>query len=115
MANVFDLNIRKANGYVVVRTDGYLNQLGGELLSKECLALINSGYNKLVVNFKKTGMVNSIGISILIDIIEKLQRMDGALYFCCLTSTIARTFKIMGLTQFSQIFPDEQTAIAHIQ
>ena len=51
MANVFDLNIRKANGYVVVRTDGYLNQLGGELLSKECLALINSGYNKLVVNF----------------------------------------------------------------
>ena len=48
-----------------------------------------------------TKIVNSIGISILIEIIEKMLEIDGKLAFCSLTPTIEKTFQIMGLAQYA--------------
>ncbi len=38
--------------------------------------------------------------------------IDGKLAFCNLTPTIEKTFNIMGLTQYADIYPDEESAIA---
>ena len=47
-------------------------------------------------------MVNSIGISYLIEIIEKLNDKSGTLYFCNMDAAIEKTFTIMGLFQFAK-------------
>lgn len=105
--------IDKGKNYAVVATSGYLNQTGGEKLLEECNKLIDEGLKKLIVNFEKTPIINSIGMSILFEIVEKLRELDGALYFCCLRPAIARTFNIMGITRYSTIVPDEETAVLH--
>ncbi|MEL7058917.1 MAG: STAS domain-containing protein [Acidobacteriota bacterium] len=100
------------DGLAVVYTDGYINNQGGEEIAATAYRLIDAGHRKLLLNLAETKIVNSIGISILIEIIEKMLEIDGQLSFCCLTPTIAKTFHIMGLAQYAQIHETEEEALA---
>ena len=50
-------------------------------------------------------------MSILIEIIEKLQEVDGKLGYFNLAPIVEKTFTIMGLTRYSTVFSDESEAI----
>jgi anti-anti-sigma regulatory factor len=58
-----------------------------------------------------TKVVNSIGVSILIEIIEKLQEVDGKIGYYNLAPIVAKTFNIMGLTKYSTVFATEEEAV----
>ncbi len=113
MLNKFDIQIRAEQEYAVLETDGYLNDALGEELSKKAQELIQDGYTQLVINLDKTALINSIGISILIEIIEALDEREGTLNFCGLSATQERTFRMMAISKYAGIFPDEETAIAN--
>lgn len=98
-------------GLAVIYTDGYINNQGGEEIARVAYGLIESGNKTLLLNLAKTKIVNSIGISILIEIIEKMMEIDGKLAFCSLTPTIEKTFNIMGLAQYAGIYSDEAAAL----
>ena len=98
----------------VIYTEGYINNQGGEQIARAAYQLIDNGHKRLLLNLAGTKIVNSIGISILIEIIEKMLEIDGKLAFCNLTPTIEKTFNIMGLTQYADIHPDEETAVGRI-
>jgi anti-anti-sigma factor len=85
---------------LVIKTDGYINNTGGEQIVKEFSK--HAGVNKLILNLEKSKVVNSIGISHLIDVIEKLNQENGKLVFTNLDPTIEKTFTIMGLFQFAE-------------
>ena len=114
MATSFSVNTRTEDGYAVIQTDGYLNGPTAERLAETAKDLMNQGYSTLVINLEKTRLVNSIGISILIEIIEFLQEHGGMLHFCHLTPVIERTFKMMGLAQHAEIHPDEASATINL-
>ena len=114
MTESLNVNVDRRDGLAVVYTEGYINNQGGEEIARVAYKLIDEGYKVLLLNLGGTKIVNSIGISILIEIIEKMIEIDGKLGFCCLTTTIEKTFHIMGLAQYAPIFPDEPTAVAQI-
>lgn len=115
LANKFDILIRAEQEYAVLETAGYLNDALGEQLSKKAQELIEKGYIQLVINLDNTALINSIGISILIEIIEALEEREGTLNFCGLSATQERTFRMMAIAKYAGIFPDEKTAIADFQ
>ncbi|TNF71484.1 MAG: anti-sigma factor antagonist [Acidobacteria bacterium] len=106
------VNVDRRGGLAVIYTEGYINNQGGEEIARAAYDLISDDEKNLLLNLKGTKIVNSIGISILIEIIEKMLEIDGRLSFCCLTPTIEKTFHIMGLAQYAQIFPDEESAVS---
>ena len=53
-------------------------------------------------DFEKSKVINSIGISYLLEVIEILSDKNGKIVFLNLDPSIEKTFKIMGLFQFSQ-------------
>ncbi len=110
MPESLKLSVDRREGVAVVYTDGYINNQGGEEIAKVAYQLLEEGYRCLLLNLAGTKIVNSIGISILIEIIEKMIEIDGKLAFCNLTPTIDKTFHIMGLAQYTSIFADETTA-----
>ena len=61
------------NDIVILITEGYLNQEGGQMIANICLNNIDNGITKILLDLGQTKVVNSIGVSILIEIIEKLQ------------------------------------------
>jgi anti-anti-sigma factor len=105
---------RKPNG-AVLYTKGYINNVGGEEIAVRAYELMDADVRTLLLNLRDTKIVNSIGISILIEIIEKMIEIDGKLGFCCLTPTIEKTFHIMGLAQYAPIYPDETAAVAQMR
>lgn len=111
MAEAFEVKVEKKANLAILRTEGYVNNIGGEKISQIADSLMSDGIVNFVINFEKSTVVNSIGISILIEVIEKLVEVGGKINFSNLTKTIAKTFNIMGLTQFSEIYDTENEAV----
>lgn len=110
MTESLKLNVDRRDGLAVIHTQGYINNQGGEEIARVAYLLIDEGFKILLLDLAGTKIVNSIGISILIEIIEKMIEIDGKLAFCCLTPTIEKTFHIMGLAQYAGIYADEAAA-----
>ena len=115
MTESLSLNVDRREGLAVIYTEGYINNQGGEEIARAAYKLIDEGYKILLLNLGGTKIVNSIGISILIEIIEKMIEIEGRLGFCCLTPTIEKTFQIMGLAQYAPIYGDEAAAVAQLR
>ena len=112
MTNDLQVQVRKESSYAVISTDGYINNVGGEKVGEIALGLVDEGYKNLILNLEKSNVVNSIGVSILIELVERIQDIEGRLYFCNLTKVIAKTFTIMGLAEVAGIVDTEAEAIA---
>lgn len=115
MTENLSLSVDRRDGLAVIYTEGYINNQGGEEIARAAYKLIEEGFKVLLLNLGGTKIVNSIGISILIEIIEKMIEIEGRLGFCNLTPTIEKTFHIMGLAQYAPIFSDENAAVAQLQ
>jgi anti-anti-sigma factor len=114
MTESLNLTVDRRDGLAVIYTEGYINNQGGEEIARAAYKLLDEGFKFLLLNLAGTKIVNSIGISILIEIIEKMIEIDGKLGFCCLTPTIDKTFHIMGLAQYAPIFDTEERAVAEL-
>ena len=114
MTEMLKVTVNRRNALSVIYTEGYINNQGGEEIARVAYELIDKGENVLLLNLQGTKIVNSIGISILIEIIEKMLEIDGQLAFCNLTPTIDKTFHIMGLAQYAKIYNDEGSAVADL-
>lgn len=104
---------RKPNG-AILYTKGYINNVGGEEIANRAYELMDGGARTILLNLRETKIVNSIGISILIEIIEKMMEKGGRIAFCCLTPVIHKTFQIMGLANYAKIFVNEEEAVGEL-
>ena len=107
----FSLTTRSEGDVVILETTGYLNNIGGEQIAQACYKEMDNGKKLFLINLEKSKVVNSIGVSILIEIIEKLQDIDGKLGYYNLAPIVEKTFNIMGLTKYSFVFQSESEAL----
>ena len=107
----FNLTTRNEGDVVIIETNGYLNNVGGEQIAQACYKEIDNGKKLFLINLENSKVVNSIGVSILIEIIEKLQDVDGKLGYYNLAPIVEKTFNIMGLTKYSSVFSSESEAL----
>ncbi len=114
MTESLNLSVDRRGALAVLYTEGYINNQGGEKIARQAYELIEQGHRTLLLNLAGTKIVNSIGISILIEIIEKMLEIEGKLAFCNLTPTIEKTFHIMGLAQYAGIYADEPAALKEL-
>lgn len=111
MSNEFNLTTEIRNNALVMKTEGYINNVAGEKIVQEFSKHTGSGINKVVIDMEKSKVVNSIGISYLLEVIEKLNDSNGKLIFTNLDPTIEKTFNIMGLFQFAEKADSVDSAI----
>jgi len=111
MADTLELQVRRAGEIGIVEIKGYINNTGGEQVAQICEVLIEEGIRRLVLNLGKSSLVNSVGVSFLIETIEKVKELEGQVAFCCVSHTIAKTFQIMGLLQMASLYETEQEAV----
>jgi anti-anti-sigma factor len=115
MTENLNVTVDRRDGLAVIYTEGNINNQGGEELARAAYNLMDEGYKVLLLNLTGTKVIDSIGISTLIEVIEKVIEIEGRVGFCCLTPTIERTFNVMGLAQCAPIFPNEAAAVAGLR
>ena len=98
----------------VVYASDYLNKLSGEKIEHECRRQLNCGCRALVIDFRDTKLVNSIGISILLGIIDIAERSGAPIAFSEVNSQTVQLFEMLGLTRHVVLAKDEQEAILNL-
>ena len=107
----FNIKVREEGDITILETSGYLNNFGGDRVASICKQSISEGNRKLLINMEATKMVNSIGVSILIEVIEDLQGVNGKIGYYNVAPIVEKTFNIMGITNYSKIYTSEEDAI----
>lgn len=81
----------------------YLNKLSGEKIERECQRQLNAGCRTLIVDFSETEIVNSIGISILLGVIDAASNAGAKIIFSDINENTNELFETLGLTNHVQI------------
>src|SRR5918999_486167 len=74
-----EIEAKLVNGAAVIYPGPYLNQLRGEEIERRCRELLAQGMRDIAINLDRTELVNSIGISLLIGVIEAVSEAGGTL------------------------------------
>jgi anti-anti-sigma regulatory factor len=83
----------------VVFAGDYLNKLSGEQIERECRQRLSEGCTELVVNFSHTEIVNSIGVSILLGVIDSARGTGAKIVFSDVKQETVELFDMLGLTR----------------
>ncbi|HXD29902.1 MAG TPA: STAS domain-containing protein [Pyrinomonadaceae bacterium] len=95
----------------VIYASDYLNKVSGERIERECKRQLDSGCQALVIDFRGTELVNSIGISILLGVIDVAEKSGAQVIFSDVNSQTAQLFEMLGLTRHVVLARDEQEAL----
>lgn len=101
MEQGFTLSTEVRDNCLVIATSGYVNNVGGEAIAKEFAQHFEKGTKHVVINLEQSKVVNSIGMSFLIDIVDQLNDVDGKLVFTNLDPAVEKMLAIMGLFSFA--------------
>jgi anti-anti-sigma factor len=81
-----------------VFADDYLNKLSGEKIERECIRQLEAGAKTIIVNFAETEIVNSIGVSILLGVIDAAANAGAKVVFSDVNDDTIELFEMLGLT-----------------
>jgi anti-anti-sigma factor len=98
----------------VVYASDYLNKLTGEKIERECRRQLKCGCRALVIDFSDTKLVNSIGISILLGIIDVAEKSGARIVFSEVNNQTVELFEMLGLTRHVVLAKDEREALINL-
>jgi anti-sigma B factor antagonist len=111
MADSITADLQNDGTLGIIRVSGYLNQTSGDELHKACTRLLADGVQDLLINLAECRIVNSVGMSCLIEVLEALAANGGRMAFCHATPTIGKTLRIMGLLLRATLHDTEAAAL----
>jgi anti-anti-sigma factor len=112
--NGFNIQAKVVDGVAVIYPGPYLNQLRGEAVESRCQQLLTEGVRHLVINFAETELINSIGISILLGVLEAVGDARGTLVLSNLSESNRELFEMLGLLAHVRTAPTEESALAEL-
>lgn len=101
MEQPFSLTSEVRESRLIITTSGYVNNVGGQAIATEFDRHFEEGIKHIIINLAESKVVNSIGMSFLLEIIEKLQDVDGKLVFTNLDPAVDKMLTIMGIFKFA--------------
>jgi anti-anti-sigma factor len=112
MANTFVVEVRCVGDAAIIYAGDYLNKRRGERIERECKRQLELGSRALIINFRDTELINSIGVSILMGVIDAAERGNARLIFSDVNSHTADLFEMLGLTRHVSLVKDEAEALS---
>jgi len=105
------VRLRSEGNLAVIYAGDYLNKLSGERIERECRRQLAAGCRALVISFRETELVNSIGVSILLGVIDAVETTGARLIFSDVNQQTVQLFEMLGLTRHVALAKDEHEAL----
>lgn len=90
----------------VILAGDYLNKITGEKIERECRRYLDQGVRELIVDFSETEIVNSIGVSILLGVIDSASGVGARVVFSDVNENTAELFESLGVTKHVTVQTD---------
>ena len=104
-------NVEDRNGVIIISTSGYFNNIAGDAVLDVFTEKMKEGSTNFLIDMADSKVVNSIGVSILIEIIEKLKEVNGVLAFTNLAGIVEKTFNIMGISKYCEVYESVEAGV----
>jgi stage II sporulation protein AA (anti-sigma F factor antagonist) len=105
------LNGEAGGEIAVVYAGDYVNKMSGQRIERECLTRMERGCRALVINFRDTELVNSIGVSILLGVIDEAERRGARVAFASVSPHTLKLFELLGLTRLVVLADSDEDAL----
>jgi anti-anti-sigma factor len=112
--SVAEIRAKLSENAAVIYPGNYLNQLRGEDVESQCQELLTNGIRRIVINFAETELINSIGISILLGVIESVNHVQGRLVLSNLNGSNRELFEMLGLMAHVEMVDTEEIALLKV-
>ena len=112
--SVAEIRAKLVEDAAVIYPGPYLNQLRGEDVENQCQEFLTSGVRRIVINFEETELINSIGISILLGVIESVNHVQGLLVLSNLNASNRELFEMLGLMSHVEMVDTEEIALLKV-
>ena len=106
-------SLRKENGgVVVVSVDGQLIVGNRQELKQQVIDALEGGARKFVVDFTRTGYIDSSGLGVLVSLSKKIREHGGDLRLAGLNEDLQTLFELTKLDTLFTITRTTQEALA---
>lgn len=106
-----EVTIRDESDTKIIMLQGKLDTNSTPDVESEINALLDSGANKLLINFEQLSYISSTGLRLLLATAKRLQSSQGDLRVCSLNEMATEVFELSGFTSIINVFASEQEAL----
>ncbi len=104
--------ITKQGDVSIVEVDGQLIVGNRQELKQKMLEALDHGARKLLVDFTKTGYIDSSGLGVLVSLSKKIREQGGELRLAALNEDLRTLFELTKLDTLFQIADSREQALA---
>lgn len=104
--------ITKQGDVSIVEVDGQLIVGNRQELKQKMLDALEHGARKLLVDFTKTGYIDSSGLGVLVSLSKKIREQGGELRLAALNEDLRTLFELTKLDTLFQIADSREQALA---
>ncbi|MEJ2216599.1 MAG: STAS domain-containing protein [Gemmatimonadota bacterium] len=106
--------VTKKDGITIVDVDGQLIVGNRQELKQKVLAELEKGDRKFLIDFEKTGYIDSSGLGVLVSLSKKIREQGGELRLANLNEDLRTLFELTKLDTLFQIADNRQDALASL-
>src|SRR5512145_2406893 len=99
------------SGVVVVGVEGQLIVGNRQELKQKVLDALEEGSRKFVIDFSKTGYIDSSGLGVLVSLSKKIREQGGELRLANLNDDLKTLFELTKLDTLFQIADSRERAL----
>ena len=108
----FEAKLRHASSKVVIDLLGEINAFAAEEMDDIYIQAEAFDPPEILLNFSAVDYINSTGIALIVNMLGRARKSNRRLSLCGLSDHYVEIFKITRLTDYMDIYPDEQAALA---
>ncbi len=101
----------KVNGVMVIDVEGQLIVGNRQELKQKILEELDRGERRFVVDFARTGYIDSSGLGVLVSLSKKVREVGGELRLANLNDDLRTLFELTKLDTLFQIYDSREAAL----
>jgi anti-anti-sigma factor len=105
------VSIRERDGVSIIDLIGDVTTFAEEKINGAYTQVTETGAKQILLNFRQNDYINSAGIAILIGVVTEVNRNSQRLAVSGLSQHFQRIFRMVGLSQYIDIYQDEDEAL----
>ncbi|TXE12639.1 STAS domain-containing protein [Algoriphagus aquimarinus] len=99
------------NGHDILFLKGEVDASNSVILDEAITKLVTAGSSSILVDGTGLEYISSAGLGVFMSYLEDFQEKEIDLKIYSLSDRVFEVFKILGLDQLMQIYPDKKTAL----
>jgi anti-anti-sigma factor len=114
MSEEIQVSVRDEGPATVIDLIGDVTTFAEEAINQAYQSASADGAVNIVFNFRENDYINSAGIAILIGVVTEARKRDQKLLMTGLSAHFQKIFRMVGLTQYADLYPSVEEALASL-